>query len=271
MTEPSRPVPPSANASVPVLAARDLHVTLKGRAVLAGVSLAAPAGEIIGVVGPNGAGKSTLLRTLAGLVAPRAGRVTLDGRDIAGWPRRNLARRLAYLPQDRIVHWPLAARAVVALGRLPHRGTAAAAEDARAIADAMRAMDVAALANRPVTELSGGERARVLVARALAQGGGAIIADEPTAGLDPAHTLVLFEHLARLAREGRTVIVALHDLSAAVRHCDSLLVMKAGAALASGPPRAVLTPELLAEAYGIEGRLADIDGTCVVLTHRPLS
>ena len=205
----SQPASAVHPASGGALAARDIHVTLQGRAVLRGVSLTARGGEVVGVIGPNGAGKSTLLRALAGLVPLRSGAVTLDTRDLASWPRPELARRLAYLPQDRVVHWPLSARAVVALGRLPHAGTATAAHDAAEIAAAMQAMDVAGLADRPVTELSGGERARVLVARALAQGGGTIIADEPTAGLDPAHTIGLFVHLSRLAGDAVRAGVAL--------------------------------------------------------------
>lgn len=262
---------PAPVAGAATIVARDVSVVLRGRAVLRGVSAEARAGEVLGVVGPNGAGKSTLLRALAGLLQPQAGSVMLAGQPIAAWQRAELARRLAYLPQDRVVHWPLAAGAVVALGRLPHRGTPAAAQDAAAIAAAMAAMDVTPLSDRPVTELSGGERARVLLARALAQGADTIIADEPTAGLDPAHTLGLFAYLSRLAREGRAVVAALHDLSAAVRYCDRLLVVKDGSVLASGPPRAVLTPELLAAAYGVAGKVVDIEGVCVVLTQGPLS
>lgn len=254
-----------------LLAARRLRVALKGREILRGVDLDLRAGEIVGVIGPNGAGKSTLLRALAGLATPAAGGVTLEGRDAALWGGDARARALAYLPQDRVVHWPLAARAVVALGRAPHRGLAAPAADAEAIAAAMAAVDVTALAARPVTELSGGERARVLVARALAQGARTIVADEPTAGLDPAHALTLLAHLRDLAGEGRAVLLALHDLSLAAGHCDRLLLLRDGCVLAAGAPRDVLTPELLETAYGIVGRLATVDGECVVLTHLPLS
>ena len=259
------------SAATARLVAHGVHVSLRSRPVLRGVDVDVAAGEIVGVIGPNGAGKSTLLRALAGLAPLDRGTVTLDGRDIASMPLPARARALAFLPQDRIVHWPLSVRAVVALGRAPYRGLASPRDDAAAVTAAMAAMDVAGLAERPVTELSGGERARVLMARALAQGAPTIIADEPTAGLDPAHTLNLYAHLRRLAGEGRAVLLALHDLSAAAQHCDRLLVLKAGVALASGPAREVLTARLIAEAYGVAGRLATVDGECVVLTHLSLS
>ena len=263
----SEPTPSHAE----LLSGRGLRVGLSGRDVLRGVDVALAAGEIVGVIGPNGAGKSTLLRTLAGLLQPDAGSITVDGRDVRQWSASERALRLAYLPQDHTVHWPLASRAVVALGRAPHRGRASADDDRRAIAQALAAVDATALADRPVTELSGGERARVLMARALAQGSRVIVADEPTAGLDPAHTLALFAHMRALAGEGRGLLLALHDLSAAARFCDRLVVLKDGVVLADGAPRDVLTPQLFAGAYGIAGRLAKVEGECVVLTQRPLS
>jgi iron complex transport system ATP-binding protein len=255
------------------LAAADIHVALRGRPVLHGVSLAVAAGEIVAVVGPNGAGKSTLLKTLAGLLAPAAGSVAYDGRPLAGLDRRSLGRLIAYLPQDRIVHWPMRVRSVVALGRLVHRGAeppSRHAGDAHAIAAALAAMDVAAFAERSVGELSGGERARVLVARALAQEAAVLVADEPTAGLDPAHALALFGHFRQLAAAGRSVIVALHDLSLAARFADRVLLLREGRALGAGAPRSVFTPESLAAAYGIRATVAEIAGLPVVLPVEPL-
>jgi iron complex transport system ATP-binding protein len=247
--------------------ARGLHVSLRGRPVLRGLDLGAEPGRLTAVIGRNGAGKSTLLKALAGLVAPRGGAALLDGSDIGAWDRGRLARALAYLPQERLVHWALTARAVVALGRLPYQPFGAGESDAdRAAVDAaLAAMDAAHLAQRPVPELSGGERARVLVARALAQEPRVLLADEPAAGLDPAHQLSLFQHLAALAAAGRTVVVALHDLSLAARFCHAVALVHEGRTLAAGTPENVLTPAHLAAAYGITARYQAIEGVPVVL------
>jgi iron complex transport system ATP-binding protein len=247
--------------------ARGLRVSLKGREVLRGLDLVAEPGQLTAIIGRNGAGKTTLLKVLAGLLATHAGAALLDGSDIGNWERGHLARALAYLPQERLVHWALTARAVVALGRLPYQpfGAGESAADRVAIDAALAAMDVGHLANRPVPELSGGERARVLVARALAQEPHVLLADEPAAGLDPAHQLALFHHLVALAAAGRTVVVALHDLSLAARFCHAIALVHEGCTLAAGTPQEVLTPEHLAAAYGITARYQAIDGVPVVL------
>ena len=210
------------------LSAETISVDLGRRTVLKDFSTHIAPGEFVAVVGPNGAGKSTALKALAGLIAPNSGRVLLDGRPLSDFERRDAGRAIAYLPQDRTVHWPLDAAHVVALGRLPHRSFSAAEteRDRDAVSSAMQRMDVLQFSQRPIVALSGGERARVLVARALAQEARYLIADEPTAGLDPAHTLHLFQEFARLARQGNAVITALHDLSLALRYASRVILIK---------------------------------------------
>jgi iron complex transport system ATP-binding protein len=237
----------------------DVRLALGDRAVLDAVDITVPKGKVTAVVGPNGAGKSTLLRACAALLAPQHGRITLDGRPLDAYTRAERARAIAYLPQERAVHWPLAARAVVALGRLPHDDA-----NAEAIARALAAMDIAHLADRPVSQLSGGERARVLVARALAQEAPLIIADEPTAGLDPAHALALFTLFQRLATEGRTIVVALHELSLAARFADHIVLLANGRISATGPPGDVLTPQHLQPAFGVTMLCTIVNGLPIV-------
>ncbi len=254
------------------LAAEGLHLALGARNVLSGARLTVEPGQVVAVVGPNGAGKSTLLKCLAGLLTPKAGAIGLDGKSLADWPRDELARAIAYLPQERAVHWPLSVETVVALGRLPHGGRpgAIAGIHRAAVSGAIAAMQLDNLRDRLATELSGGELARVLLARALAQEAGVLIADEPTAGLDPAHQLSLFERLRQMAQEGRRILVALHDLSLAARYCDHIVLLKDGRSVADGPPDAVLTEELLGKVYGIKARLVRIDGTPLVVTSSEL-
>jgi iron complex transport system ATP-binding protein len=249
------------------LSAERLGVVLGGRRVLSGANIVAGSNELIAVVGPNGAGKSTLLRSLAGLLRPSEGTVALDGRPLSDWPRVGLARAVAYLPQQRAVHWPLTVERVVALGRLPHGGglDASGQQHRMAVERALTAMDLLDLRRRLATELSGGELARTLLARTLAQEADVLLADEPTAGLDPAHQLSLFDRLRRMAGQGRSVVVALHDLSLAARFCDRVMVLKDGTSVADGPPDAVLTPGLLGDVYGITARLARIDGMPLVV------
>ena len=239
---------------------RDARLALGERMVLDAVNIEAPPGCITAIGGPNGAGKSTLLRACAGLLPAQSGTISLAGRPLDALSRTELARAIAYLPQERAVHWPLAARAVVALGRLPHDDA-----DPRAIDRALGAMDITPLADRPVSQLSGGERARVLVARALAQEAPLLIADEPTAGLDPAHALALFALFERLATEGRTIIVALHDLSLAARFAHHILLLANGRVAASGPPADVLTPRYLEPAFGVSVLCTNADGLPIVV------
>lgn len=247
--------------------ARQLDVCLAGRPIVRGVSMLAARGSLTVLAGPNGAGKSTLLRALAGLLPAAQGDVLVQGRPISSLDRRALGREVAYLPQERIVHWPVTVAVAVGLGRVPHRSPAAgeSAADRAAIDQAMRAMDISHLSARSVTALSGGERARVLMARALAQESRVLIADEPTSGLDPSHALELFHHLKALADQDHSVVVALHDLSLAARFADQIVLMKDGRIASIGAPRDVLTADNLATVYGIRATLRDVDGVPVVL------
>lgn len=251
------------------LACEAIEVRLGERTVLENVTVGFASGRISGLVGPNGAGKSTLMRVAAGLVTPTRGRVLLDGADVTHLPRRERGRKISFLPQQRTVHWPLQAEAVVKLGRLPHQGLRDGSEggdaDRRAVAQAMADMDVAGLAHRAVNELSGGELARVLVARALAQEAPVILADEPTAGLDPAHALGLFQVLERLAADGRTIVVALHDLSLAARFCHDVVMLGGGRVAAAGPAGDVLTTERLAPVFGATMAVGMLGGVPAVV------
>jgi iron complex transport system ATP-binding protein len=249
------------------LSAQGIGVTLGGRAILDAVDFAVAPGELVGLIGPNGAGKSTLLRVLAGLLTPQAGQVDLDDTPAAQWDDRARARRVGYLPQAGGVNWAVTVATLVGLGRMPHRGPLGRAgpEDAAAVARALDTCDVGHLADRPVTTLSGGERSRVLLARALAGSPAVLLADEPVSGLDPAHQLDVMDTLRHLVQAGAGVAVVLHDLSLAARYCDRLVMMGAGRVAAQGPPETVLSDANLASCYDLEvwrGRVADTP--CVV-------
>lgn len=235
------------------LVVEGLSVDLGGRRVLDGIDARFGGGEVVGIIGPNGAGKSTLVRGILRLVRARAGTVTFDGRPASLLSPRDMARTLAYLPQGQTLHWPLAVERLVALGRLPHLGPLSriGSEDRAVIAAAMARADVGHLAGRVATELSGGERARVMLARALAVGAAGLIADEPLAALDPGHQIDVMNLLTREARAGALVIAVLHDLTMAARHCDRLLLLDRGKLAAEGPPATVLTQERLRAVYGI--------------------
>lgn len=229
----------------------NLTVRRSGRVTLHPASLRVEAGEFIGLIGPNGAGKSTLLRAALGLIAAR-GQSSLTQLS----PRAR-ARLAAWLPQQREIAWGLRVAALVALAQDGR-------EEAPQVAAALARMDVAALAQRPATALSGGEQARVLIARALAQDTPLLLADEPIAGLDPAHQIACMALFARLAAEGRTVIASAHDLGLAARHCTRLWVLHQGRIVADGPPRAVLTPALLRDVFAIRCHLTEAEGGLIL-------
>ena len=231
-------------------------VALGRRQVLSGVSATFGAGALEGIVGPNGAGKSTLARAMLALV-PAQGRVLIDSSDVAAMRRDDLARRIAYLPQGQTLHWPLTVERLVGLGRLPHLGPMSriGPHDAAAIDRAMTRADVLDLRQRVATELSGGERARVLLARALAVEAPTLIADEPLASLDPGHQIDVMDLLRAQAHDGALVIAVLHDLTMAARYCDRLLLIDQGRLVADGTPADVLTNGHLRDVYGIEAEV----------------
>lgn len=245
-----------------------VSVTLGGRRVVDQVG-ASLAGGVIGLIGPNGAGKSTLVRAVAGLI-PTEGAILIDGAPIASLPLRERARRIAYLPQGQAVHWPITVERLVALGRLPHLApfARAAAADAEAIERALERTELVGLRDRPVDELSGGERARVLLARALAVEAPLLLVDEPLAALDPAHQIEVMALLRAEAGRGATVIAVLHDLTLAARWCDRLLLIDRGRLVANGRPAEVLTADRIGAVYGVSAFIGEAAGDPLIV---PLS
>jgi iron complex transport system ATP-binding protein len=244
-----------------LLSCTDVRVAIGGKTILDGVSLSFASGQVTAVVGPNGAGKSTLLSCLAGLRAPSSGAVHLDGTGLSGMKARDRAKRLAFLPQTPEVAWAVEARTLIELGRTPFIGARGlTVEDQAAVDRAMTAANVEAFEHRVVETLSGGERARVLIARALAGEPEWLLADEPLTGLDPAHQLDAAALLRRLAGEGTGVIVTLHDLSMALRTADRIIVLAEGGVMADEPPATALTPEVLKRAYGVEATVTQGPG-----------
>lgn len=247
------------------LVGRDISIRLGGWHVVGPVSLELKRGEVVGLLGPNGAGKSTLLRALAGL-APYGGQVMLDEADLSRLSDASRSRQIAYLPQTRTIGWAITVERLVELGRLPWRrfGSKLTVADEAMVAEAMRLTDVVALAGRLATEISGGEQARVLAARAIAQDTPLLLADEPAAGLDPAHQIAMMNAFRSLAMKGRTVFVSLHDLTLAARWCDRLMMLDGGKIVAHGAPADVLTPDLLRSVFGIEALVTQVSGGLAV-------
>ncbi len=253
-----------------MLCVKELSLSLSGRTILDRIDLDIPSGAVTAVIGPNGAGKSTLLACLAGLRRPDRGEAALGGEPVLALNPRLRARRLAFMEQTPEVAWPVTVRTLVGLGRTPFTGARGpGAEDEAAVAEAMARTGVADFAERIVTTLSGGERARVLIARALAGRPAWLLADEPLTGLDIGHQLDTLTLFRRLAAEGAGVIVTLHDLTLAARLADRLVVMAEGRVVAAGAPQSVLTPDLLAQVYGIDaGVIAHQGGLTIDLIGR---
>ncbi len=245
-------------------------VSLDGTPVLHHVDLTVAAGTWTTVVGPNGSGKSTLLRAVLGLV-PTSGRVLVGGAPTTGLSRRDRAQRLALVPQRPVLPEAVTVAEYVALGRTPHHGVLAGPGpgDHRVVAQALARLDLGDLAGRRLGTLSGGEAQRAVVARALAQQAGLLLLDEPTAALDLGHAQQVLELVDRLrVQDGLTVLATLHDLSLAGQYADRLVALAHGRVVAAGPPREVLTPELLAEHYGARADVLDTAHGLVVAPRR---
>ncbi|HEY0178372.1 MAG TPA: heme ABC transporter ATP-binding protein [Dokdonella sp.] len=247
-----------------VLAVRGVDLARGGRRVLESADLVAVPGRMLALVGPNGAGKSTLLGVLAGLLRPDRGEATLDGRALAAWPPRALARRRAMLSQHVRLDFAFTAREVVLLGRIPHGG-GDSDEDRRIVDDALRATQAWPLRSRRYLELSVGEQQRVQLARVLAQLGDAespprwLLLDEPEAGLDVAHQHFILEQARRCARQGHGVVAVLHDLNLAARYADDAALIAGGRVLRHGAPHDALDAALLSQVYGLPLRRIDTD------------
>lgn len=243
------------------LVADNLSLIRGGRNVVTGLSASLERGQITAIVGPNGAGKSSLLLGLAGLLEPAAGSVAVEGQALGSLHPRKRAQMIGYLPQTPDIAWDVATEALVALGRLPWRDRGEAA-----IAAALDALGLQPLRRRPVSQLSGGERARVLLARVLAGEPRWICADEPLAALDLAHQASLVAHLRACAATGQGVVVVLHDLAIAMNHADRVLVLKDGELVAQGPPQTALAPALIGDVWQIKARwIGDPDARALVV------
>ncbi|MEU8545759.1 heme ABC transporter ATP-binding protein [Streptomyces roseoverticillatus] len=245
----NRRLPSPSPLGTALAEARSLSVRLGGRAVLDGVGLGVAAGEVLALVGPNGAGKSTLLAALAHDLPAAAGEVRIDGEPAAAWSAAELALRRAVLPQSAELSFPFPVEEVVRMGRAPWAGTPAEGEDDAAVREAMAAAEVTGFASRPFAALSGGERARVALARVLAQRTPLLLLDEPTAALDLRHQELVLRICRERAAAGAAVVVVLHDLGLAGAYADRIAVLHGGRVAAEGPPARVLEAELLTRVY----------------------
>jgi iron complex transport system ATP-binding protein len=256
---------------VSLLTASHVSVRIGATEIVRDAALSLNPGELVALVGPNGAGKTTLMRALAGLVRTE-GSIVLDGKPLDSMKPRDRARAVAYLPQGHIFHWPMPVASIVMLGRTPHADSfsSKSLEDRAAVELALATTETLSFADRAVTTLSGGEKARVALARALATQAPVLLADEPTAALDPRHQLVVMELLRAAARDGNAVLAIMHDLALAARFADRVLVMQGGRIVADGLPADALSDERLAEVFGISVETIEAGGGRIPIAIRAL-
>jgi len=238
-----------------VLETRHLVAGYERREVLHGVDLRVAHGEMIALIGPNGSGKSTLIRALSGVLPPMTGEVILHGRPLASYPRSHIARQIAVVPKMSSILFAFSALEFVLMGRTPHLGRlrSESAHDRRVAADAMRDTDTTHLGDRPVTELSGGELQRLIIARSLAQQAPIMLLDEPTAFLDINHQVQILRLLNSLNTEqDKTIVAVSHDLNLTAAFFDNIVLLSDGRIVAQGPPQEIITAERIEQVYGAE-------------------
>ncbi len=253
-----------------ILSGHHMSVVLNSKKLLDDVSFKIEKGKLVGLIGPNGAGKSTLLKSLLGLHDLSSGHIEFQGKPLHHTPIAKRGRHISYVAQGNICHWPMSVAKVIEMGRLPHQRLfrQQSAKDRQAIENALDTFDVTHLKDRLVSTLSGGERARVMLARAFAGQPDVLLADEPTADLDPGHQLQVMNVLQAQARKGCSIVIVLHDLNLASRYCDDLYLLQNAKVLATGPVSDVITPPQMARAYGIEALIGAYEAQNYVVPWR---
>lgn len=254
-----------------VLECHKLSLAMGTRKLLSDISLSCCSGQLTVIAGSNGAGKTTLLKTLAGIMEPDSGTACLDAQEIRFLPRLTRAKRISYLPQHGTLSWPLPVHHVVALGRLPHGETPErlTQKGHEAVKQAIDVVGLRGFESRAANALSGGERARALLARVLATEADVVLTDEPVAALDPLHQYLVLDVLRREAHNGTIVITVMHDLTLAARFADQIILLKEGKIFQCGNPQEVLTPFSLSACFGIEAELVTNEGIVSILVKGP--
>lgn len=241
-----------------ILKVDNINKAFGGVQALSSVGFELKKGDVFGVIGPNGSGKTTLLDLLTGFRQPSSGAVLLQGRPLKSWAKTEVARRLALVPQEYSVNFPFTVRELVAMGRHPHQARFGAPSEAdqAATAAALTALDLEGMADKLIIELSGGEKQRVILARALAQESPTLLLDEPTANLDIYHALAALDLVAQKVKQGLTAVAVMHDLNLAASHCDYLIFLKNGRVAAQGATEEILEPGVVTQVFGVAARIS---------------